>query len=43
MVRVRDGDFSYIVLPLDGDKSDCFFMSESALETFILKETETLF
>ncbi len=34
---VSDGDFSYIVPPLDGDKR---LFYESALNTFILKETE---
>ncbi len=38
---VRDGDFSYIVPPLDGEKR-LFFMRESAVKTFIVKETETL-
>ncbi len=34
MARVRDGDFSYIVLPLDGDKR---LFLESAVKTFTLK------
>ncbi len=34
---VRDGDFSYIVPPVDGDNR--LFL---AVRTFILKETETL-
>ncbi len=33
-----DSDFSYIIPPLYGDET--VFMSESAVKTFILKETE---
>ncbi len=38
---VRDGDFSYIVPPLDR-WDETIFMRESAVNTFILKETETM-
>ncbi len=38
-VCVRDGDISYIIPTLDGDKP--LFRSESAVKTFILKETAT--
>ncbi len=40
-VTIRNVDFSYIIPPLDGDKR-LFFMSESVVKTFILKETETM-
>ncbi len=40
-VCVRDDDFSYIV-PLIRWWQKTVFMSESAVKTFILKETETL-
>ncbi len=37
MVRVRDGDFSYIVSPLDGDKSDCFFYEWVSTRDFYIE------
>ncbi len=37
-VCVHDSDFSYIVPPLDGDQR--LFFYESAVNTFILKESE---
>ncbi len=37
---VFDGDFSNIVSLLDGDKTETVFISESAVKTFILTETE---
>ncbi len=40
MVYVFESDFSYIIPPFDDNKR-LLFMSESAVKTLILKETES--